>query len=113
MNEINFQEELIGFMKQMSHLVGLQEEDIEVPAQGSIIMGRTGISILKRSKPNVVWEIRESFINVEPNGEKHRINRLIATVPEKETIRASQVAFILAFERLLDLEISSLVLYGD
>ena len=101
-------DELFGILCRMCHILGLQEEDIESPVPGSIFLGKTGVSVLRRSKPSVSWEVREEFIAVDASGERSRVSRLIATIPEKETVRVAQVSFILAFERSLDIEIASL-----
>lgn len=101
-------EAICDHLRKIGGIVGLQEEDILSPAEGSIVVGRTGVSVLWVSRPNRSWQVRERYDIIDPSGERRPVSRLIATVPEEETVRVAKVVLILAFERSLDIEIASL-----
>ena len=101
-------DKLMDFLSRMCHLVSLQPEDITSPSEGAIILGQTGVSLLWTSRPAPSWQVRESFYIVNDLGDRQPVSRLVTTVPEAETVRATHIALILIFERALDIELSVL-----
>lgn len=101
-------DEICDHLRKMSGLVGLQEDDIQSPADGSISVGHTGVSVLWTSRPSPSWQVRERMGITEPSGERRMVSSLRGTIPEGETIRVAKVVMILVFERALDIEIDAL-----